>query len=121
MVYGSYSLSDRVRLLFDDSIGLQKAGDLLEQVPSGVGTLADAVRSVRVGQHLEGLVELNQLVDQQLGALIVAVVVARAVDEQQALGLLHLVSEGDGRPQTIALRVIRRQAHVPMIEPNDML
>jgi hypothetical protein len=39
---------------------------VLEEVSGGVGSLADAVRPVRVCHHAEGLVEFYQLVNQAL-------------------------------------------------------
>ena len=67
----------------------------LPQVQRRVVPLADRVRAVGIGHHRERLVVADQLVDQGLGPLVVAVVVARPVDDQQVP--LELVGEGDRR------------------------
>ena len=59
------------------------------------------------------LVVRDQLVDQRRAALVVAVVVRRAVDDQQVA--LELIREGDGRAVPVALGVVLRQAHVALL------
>ena len=49
----------------------------------GPRAFRDAVRSVRIDHRIERLAELDQPVDQLLGALGVNVVVARAVNDHQ--------------------------------------
>ena len=49
----------------------------------GVLAFADTVGTVRVGQHLKRLVMVDEPIDQGLCALVVDIVVARAVDEQE--------------------------------------
>ena len=53
------------------------------KVPRCVFTLGDAVAAIRIGQHRELFVVRDQLVDQRLGPLIVAVVVTGPVNEEQ--------------------------------------
>ena len=43
----------------------------------------DGMTAIRISHHRELLVLLHQLIDEQFATLVVAVVVARAVDEQE--------------------------------------
>ena len=62
---------------------VEVAGEQAVQVPGRVLPLVDRVAAVGVRHQRERLVQLDQLVHQLFGPLVVAVVVAGAVDEQQ--------------------------------------
>ena len=68
----------------------------LVQVHGRVLPLINAVGAVGVGHHREALPVGDELVDQFLKALIVDVVVARPMDDEQVP--LELGCESDGRP-----------------------
>ena len=70
-------------------------GDLLEKVTSRVLALTDCVGTIRIGEHGERFIMLDQLVDKQLRRLVVAIVIAGAVDQQEFA--LEFVRKGDRR------------------------
>ena len=73
----------------------QVVGHQVTQMARGVGAFANRMGAVGIGHHRERFVVPDQFVDQLLHGLIVAVVVARAVNQQQVA--LQLVGEIDGR------------------------
>lgn len=85
----------------------------LEQVSSGVLALANCVSTIWVGKHRERFVMLDQLVDQKLRCLVMAVIIACPVDQEKFT--LKLVRKGDGRAQAVAFRIVARQAHVSLL------
>ena len=60
---------------------------------AGIVTFADAVGAVGVGHHREYLVVFDQFVDKTLSSLVMDIVVARAVNEEQIA--LELVGVGN--------------------------
>ena len=75
--------------------------------------LVYAVTAVGVGHHVELLALGDELVDQQLEALVVAVVIAGAVDQQQVA--LEVLGMGDGRAVGKTLGVVLGQPHVAFL------
>jgi len=71
----------RLRSRFE--VFLEIASHGRAEVEASAIALGDAVRPVRVGHHVKLLALHDELVDQQLGTLVVDVVVASAVDEQE--------------------------------------
>ena len=69
-----------------------------------IGALVDRVRSVRIGHHRKLLVLLDELVDQQLDRLVVTVVVAGSMNDQQVT--LQVFREMDRRTIVVARWVI---------------
>src|SRR5207247_11346399 len=59
------------------------AGDQLIHVRRRSGAFGDRVRPIGIHHQIEWFAELDEPVDQPLGALIVDVVVAGPVDDQQ--------------------------------------
>ena len=73
-----YALSRPHRQVF-----VQVRGHQLAQVQRRIGAFADAVRTAGIGHHRERLVVTDQLVDERLRSLIVAVVIAGSMHKQQ--------------------------------------
>src|SRR5205809_1118892 len=84
-----------------------------EQMYCRPATLANAVAAVRVLHEVDLLAQLDQPVEQSLGALVVDVVVPRTVHQQQpAAQPLGMV---DGRRGLVTRRVFLREAHVALL------
>ena len=67
----------------------------LAKVAGRVSAFTNRVRAVRIGHHRERLVVTDELVDQGFGRLVVTVVVAGAVDDEQiALEAIRVVDGG---------------------------
>ncbi len=86
---------------------------ILIEVVCGVLPLVDAVRAHGVGEHVEHLVLADELVDQHLAALVVDIVVSRAVNQQQVP--FQPSGEIDGRAVVESLGIGGWQAHVPFL------
>ena len=69
--------------------------------------------AVRIGHDGEWFVMRHKLVDELLGALVVHIVVAGAVDDEQVS--LQPLGMRDGRAVHLALGVVLRQAHVALL------
>ncbi len=80
---------------------------------AGVLALVDAVAPVRINHHAELFVGFDQRVDQPLRALVVDVVIAAAVNQQQVA--LKLSGIRDRRTSLVAERVLLRQAHIALL------
>jgi len=70
----------------------------------------DAVSPIRIRHYRERFVVRDQLVDQQLRSLIVDVVVAGAVDDQQIA--FQVFRKRDRRRVLVILRVVFRQTEI---------
>ena len=92
---------------------MEEVGHQLAEVDAGVEAFADGVGAVGVRHHAELLAVGDEGVHQRFSSLIVAVVVAGAVDEQQLA--LKLVGEGQRRALAVALGIVRGQAHVALL------
>src|SRR4030095_7601583 len=75
--------------------------------------LENAVSATGINAHVEGLAERNELVNEQLEALEMDIVVAGAVHHEQATA--KAPSEGDGGPRFVGLGALLRQAHVALL------
>ena len=100
-------------LLIRGQVFEQEIGHRAVEVPPAVGALADAVGAVGIGHHLEILVERHQPVDQLFGGLIVDVVVAGAVDDQEVA--FQPCGMGDRRSLFEPFGVDLRRAHVAFL------
>ncbi len=58
-------------------------GNQLIEVPRCILPLVDRMGTIRIGEHGKGLILLDQLVDQQLCRLVMAVIIAGTVDQQK--------------------------------------
>ena len=65
------------------------------------------MRPIGIVHHVERLAQLNQAIDEQLGALEVHVVITRAMDDKELC--IQSVSEADRRSIVISLDVLRGQ------------
>ena len=74
------------------------------QMTRRVFPFANGMRPIRVSEHRKRLVVPNQFVNQQLGRLVVAVVIAGAVYEQQVS--LQPRREIHGRPLAVPLNIV---------------
>ena len=74
---------------------------------------ADAVLPIRIGQHVERLVVFNEFVDQALCSLVVHIVIAGAVNEQQFA--LELRRPGDRGTLDIGFLVVRQYAGIAFL------
>ena len=92
---------------------MEEVGHELAEVDAGVEALVDGVGAVGVRHHAELLAVGDEGVHQRFGSLVVAVVVAGAVDEQQLA--LKSVGEGQRRALPIAFGVVGWQAHVALL------
>ena len=83
------------------------------QVIRGTFPLVDGMRAHRIGQLIEHLAVFHQLVDQHLAILIMHVVIAGAVNEEQvSFQAFHI---RDGRTFAIAFRIGLRRVHVAFL------
>lgn len=99
--------------LFNRQVLQQVRRHQASQVASGVVAFFDRVCAVRISKHRELFVVLDQFVDQHLAGLVVAVVVTRAVDEQQvAFEVLGEIHRG---AVAVAFEIVARQAHVSFL------
>ena len=73
---------------------VEVAGQQTKEMQPRVLAFPNAVAAVGVRHHIKRLVVLDQLVDEGFATLVVTVVVARAVNEQQVAS--ELMGERDG-------------------------
>ena len=73
----------------------------------------DRVSSIRIRHHAELLVVPDELVDELFEGLIMAVVVSRAVDDEQVA--FELMGEIDGRAFAVAIDVFFGRTHVAFL------
>ncbi len=66
-----------------------------------------------IGHHGKRLVVANQLVDQQLSRLVMAVVVARAMNQKEIA--FQLMREVDRRSLHIAFGIVTWKSHVALL------
>ena len=83
------------------------------EMQRGAGAFVDGVGAVGVFHEVDGLIELDQAIEEKFGAGVVHVVVAGAVDEEQVAA--QAFSEIDGGAVAIAFDVVERQAHVAFL------
>ena len=76
-------------------------------------TLVDAMRAHRVADLREHLSVLDQLIDQHLAVLIVYIVIACAMNQEQVA--FQTFGIRDGRSFAIALRIGLRRVHVTLL------
>ncbi len=72
----------------------QIARQCLIEMASGIGAFIESMSTVRVDDLGELLVMVHEFSDQHLAVLVVTVVIARAIDQQEIA--LELVRERDG-------------------------
>ncbi len=72
----------------------------------GAGAFGDGVGSVRVDHCVERFAQLYQAIYQQLGSLVVHVIVARTMNNEQVA--LEPLGEIDRRTLLVPLRVLLR-------------
>ncbi len=82
-------------------------------VPRSIFPFVDAVRTVRIGHHGENLVVLDELVYQGFRVLVMYIIVARSVHQQQVA--FQVFGKSDGRAVFVAFCIFRRQAHVAFL------
>ena len=92
---------------------MQEAGHGLIKMAPCILSLLDRVCSAWVGHHREGLVVLDEFVDQLQVGLIVAVVVYCPMDEKEIA--LEVLSEVYGRSLVECLPVFHGQSHVSLL------
>ena len=92
---------------------MEEVGHQLAEVDAGVEALVDGVGAVGVRHHAELLPVGDEGVRQRFGSLVVAVVVAGAVDEQQLA--LKAVGEGQRRALAVAFGVVGGQPHIALL------
>src|ERR1700678_1227988 len=83
------------------------------EVTGGARTFVDAVGTVGVGHHGKGLFGGDERVDERLRALVMDVVIPRAVDDQELA--LELPGERDGRTLPVLIRMILWQPAIPLL------
>ena len=79
----------------------------------GILALADGVGAIRISHHGESFVVFDQLVDQSFCSLVMAIVVAGAVNQQEIS--LEIVGEIDRRSLSESINVVTRQSHVAFL------
>ncbi len=87
---------------------VEEAGQAVVEVQTGVATV-DAVVTVGVELHLEGLIQLYQLLGIFGAVLEVDVVVGHAMHEQEAA--MQLLSAAEGGGEAVVLAILLGRAH----------
>jgi hypothetical protein len=93
---------------------LEIVGEQGVQMQGGALALRDTVAAVGVSHHVELLALGDQLVDQQLDALVMDVVVTRTVDQEEVA--LEASGVVDGGAVVVALGVALEQAAAVVIK-----
>lgn len=83
---------------------VQVAGEELVKVSFGVFAFLDAVGAIGIGHHGEMLVVLDQCIDEGFAVLVMAVIVAGAVHDQEIA--FELMGKGDRRTVAKAFFVV---------------
>ena len=97
----------------DGHVFVQVPRERAVEMPGGVRPFGNGVGAVGVRHHGEMLIVSDEFVDQPFRALVMAVVVARAMDQEQISP--ELAGIRDGRAKAVIFGIVLGQPHVTLL------